>query len=798
MGGGFVALDAGMDDLLFHASCCANVDFFPYFCRMFYADIILPLPLDGLFTYIVPDVMRERVVRGARVFVPFGRSKTYMGIVVRTHENKPAFKCKEILEAPDPKPVLLPEQLKLWEWIAEYYMSVPGEVMKAAMPAALKSEEGYRPKTETWVKLSPGIRSEEMLHGVLDSLGRSKKQYKLLECFIGLASKVDPFGNDEAARRADVRTILDFSVAKDVLMNDSGVTSAIMKALLDKKIFVKFERQVARINDGDASRSDCLRPLNDAQQTAFDALKQGFGKHAVMLLHGVTSSGKTEIYTHLIQDALDEGKQVLYLLPEIALTVQITERLRRIFGNRLGIYHSKYSDDERAELWQKQLSDQPYDVILGVRSSVFLPFRRLGMVIIDEEHETSFKQQDPAPRYHARSTAIVLARMYGAKVLLGTATPSAESYYNATDGGKYGLVELKTRYRDIRLPDIHVVDTKDLLRRKIMKEPFSPQLLSAVRQALERGEQAILFQNRRGFAPMMECKVCGWVPKCRHCDVSLTYHRTTNALTCHYCGFTYSVPQVCPCCESTDLRSRGYGTEKVEDLLAVAFPQARIARMDLDTTRTRTAYEHIIADFASGKTDLLIGTQMISKGLDFDKVSVVGILNADAMLNVPDFRAYEHAFMMMAQVSGRAGRKNRQGMVILQTKNPGSEVIRQVVDNDFPAFYRTLMEERKMFRYPPFTRLVYVYLKHGNDNLVEEGAQELGKLLRHTFGSRVLGPDKPSVAKVKTLHIRKIIIKLELNIDLPGVRQCLRQMRSSLLGNKRFAALQVYFDVDPL
>ena len=445
------------------------------------------------------------------------------------------------------------------------------------------------------------------------------------------------------------------------------------------------------------------------------------------LLHGVTSSGKTEIYIHLIEQALQQGRQVLYLLPEIALTVQITTRLKRVFGNRLGIYHSRYSDAERVEIWQKQLSDHPYDIILGARSAVFLPFSRLGLVIIDEEHETSFKQQDPSPRYHARSAAIMLARMYeGCKVVLGTATPSAESYYNALNG-KYGLVRLSTRFEGIELPEVRVVDIKDLQRRKMMNGPFSPDLLAAVREAIAGGRQAILFQNRRGFAPWWKCKVCGWVPKCTNCDVSLTLHKSLNQLTCHYCGYTFPVPQVCPCCGSTELITRGFGTENIEDRLREILPEARIARMDLDTTRSRNAYSRIIDDFSAGRTNVLIGTQMVSKGLDFGGVSVVGILNADSMLNYPDFRAYEHAFTMMAQVSGRAGRKGGRGLVMLQTKSPDLPVIREVVAHDYDGFFKELMEERRAFHYPPFYRLIYIYLKHRHDEVADSAGIELRK-----------------------------------------------------------------------
>ena len=550
---------------------------------------------------------------------------------------------------------------------------------------------------------------------------------------------------------------------------------------------------MGRLNHGGEPHPEQIKPLSEPQQKAFDEIQSQFENKRVVLLHGVTSSGKTEIYIHLIQKALDEGSQVLYLLPEIALTVQMMERLRRVFGNRLGIYHSKYSDAERVEIWQKQLSDAPYDVILGARSAVFLPFQRLGLVIVDEEHETSFKQQDPAPRYHARSAAI----MMGSPVLLGTATPSMESYYNAQTG-KFGLVELKTRYQGIELPEIQVVDVKDLRRRKMMTGPFSPQLLTAMRMALDEKKQVILFQNRRGFAPMIECNACGWVPKCKNCDVALTLHKTTNMLTCHYCGHTYPVPTQCPACEGRDLRGRGYGTEKIEDQIRDIFPEARVARMDLDTTRSRNAYERLIGDFASGRTNVLIGTQMISKGLDFDRVAVVGILDADSMLNNPEFRAYEHAFMMMSQVSGRAGRKGKRGLVLLQTKNKELPVIQQVTNNDWPNFYADLIEERRDFRYPPFHHLIYIYMRHRHENVVDSAAIFMASLLRQSFGSRVLGPDKPGVSKVKTLHIRKIVLKLENGIGLRRVREYLRRAQTQLMQDKRNAALQVFFDVDPL
>lgn len=756
---------------------------------MKYVDVILPLPLDGTFTYSVPDGMEGKVVPGVRLLVPLGKSKKYIAMATRLHDDKPAFSCKPIEAVLDNTPSLLPQQMRLWQWIGYYYMAPLGDVYNAAMPGGLKSTEKFKPKMELYVELASTYRSEQALHVALNLVQRALKQAKTLTTFLTLSHWDSLDGNTP---REGIK-----KVTKEELMNESHCTAAVVKALIDRGILFTYELEIGRLNTNGESHLDLIKPLSLAQQDAYNGILMQMMKKDVVLLHGVTSSGKTEIYIHLIRKAIEEHKQVLYLLPEIALTVQIMERLHRVFGDRLGIYHSKYSDAERVEIWQKQLSDHPYDVILGARSAVFLPFKALGLVIIDEEHETSFKQQDPAPRYHARSAAIVLAKMYGAKTLLGTATPSMESYYNAQQG-KYGLVELKTRYKGIQLPEIQVVDVKDLRRRKMMSGPFSPQLLAAVREALKNGQQAILFQNRRGFAPMVECKVCGWVPKCKNCDVSLTLHKSINLLTCHYCGYTYPVPTECPNCGSTEIMGRGFGTEKIEDQIAEIFPEAKIARMDLDTTRTRNAYERLIADFSEGRTNLLIGTQMVSKGLDFDKVSVVGILNADSMLNYPDFRAYEHAFMMMAQVSGRAGRKGKRGLVILQTKNPTLPVIGQVVHNDYAGLYQGILEERRTFHYPPFFHLINVYVKHKYDKVCEQASHELSKTLRSWFGGRVLGPDKPAVARVKTMNIRKIVIKLENGIDQQKVREYLKFAQQQMGKDPRYGALQIYYDVDPL
>lgn len=738
----------------------------------------------------MPPAMEDSIGMGVRVLVPFGKSKRYIGIAVSMHDNEPeGYAVKDVEEVLDAAPVVTEQQYRLWQWIAQYYMSPVGEVYKAALPSGLKSEDGYKPKTELYVRLTEQFRNPVALRIANDMLARSVNQKKVFNDYLELSHWEAVIGGKEGAHPVEI--------TREELVNRHGATLNAVSQLVKRNILETYEVEVGRLNNAGEPHPENIKPLNDAQQDAYNKIVFSFIKKDITLLHGVTSSGKTEIYIHLIQKAIDDHKQVLYLLPEIALTVQIMQRLQRVFGNRLGIYHSKYSDAERVEIWQKQLSGHPYDVILGARSAVLLPFQNLGLVIIDEEHETSYKQQDPAPRYHARSAAIMLARMNGAKTLLGTATPSLESYHNAQTG-RYGLVELKQRYSGIELPEIQVVDVRDLQHRKMMKGPFSPTLINKIRQALDNGEQAILFQNRRGFAPMLECKQCGWVPRCQHCDVSLTLHKTTNQLTCHYCGYTYSIPTKCPCCEETNLRSRGYGTEKIEDYVCELFPDANVARMDLDTTHTRNAYERIISDFAEGRTNILIGTQMISKGLDFDNVSVVGILDADSMLSYPDFRAYEQAFMMMSQVAGRAGRKGKQGLVILQTKNTELPLIGQVVRNDYSALYKSIIPERQMFRYPPYFRLIYVYLKHKSDATVSSAAMLMGSYLRQWFGGRVLGPDKPAVARVKSLCIRKLMLKIENNLNPAEVRKYLLLARQQVLQDKQYNALQIFYDVDPL
>lgn len=818
-----------------------------------FVDVILPLPLNSCFTYALPETLAGNVQVGCRVVVPFGKKKFYTGIVQDIHCREPeGYEVKDVADVLDARPVLLASQFKLWDWVADYYLCTRGDVYKAALPSGLKLEsetivafnpdfepsgrlsdreqkvlsqlesEGetsvtclekscgvknmltlvkslldkeaimvkeelkrtYRPRTEVRVRLTAAARNEHRLHFFFDELQRrAPKQLDLLMRYLELSGSLGG---------SSVR-----EVSKAELLQRAQATPAVFNGLVEKGILEIYKQEVGRLDNSAVADLQPLNPLNVHQEKAYHAIINVFHQKNVCLLYGVTASGKTEIYIHLIAETIRRGRQVLYLLPEIALTAQITARLRRVFGARLGIYHSKFPDAERVEIWQKQLSGQNYDIILGVRSSVFLPFRRLGLVIVDEEHENTYKQQDPAPRYHARNAAIMLASYYGAKTLLGTATPSLESWYNAGTG-KYGLVELKERYTQIQLPEILPVDIKELQHKKRMNGPFSPLLLQHIREALEQHAQVILFQNRRGFAPMVECHTCGWVPRCKNCDVSLTYHKGLRQLTCHYCGYTMPVPRRCPACEGADLRSRGFGTEKIEDDIRVLFPEARVARMDLDTTRTRAAYERILADFEQGRTDILIGTQMVSKGLDFEHVNVVGILNADTMLNYPDFRAYERAFQLMAQVAGRAGRKDKRGRVVLQTKSIDHPIIAQVMANDFEGMASGQLAERQMFRYPPYYRLVYVYLKHRDEALLDVMAHAMAERLRAVFADRVLGPDKPPVARVQTLFIRKIVVKIETTASLSRVRQWLVEVQREVQSDERFRSLLVYYDVDPM
>ena len=819
-----------------------------------FVDVILPLPLPGSFTYRIGEVWAEMVQMGSRVMVQFGAKRYYTAIVVRKHDEEPQgdYEIKEVVEVLDAAPIVQPMQLKLWQWIADYYMCSIGDVYKAALPSGLKMEsetvveanpafvaedplkekeqqlldalllnpkqrvqqlltkcglksgmhhikalldkgalsidetlrEGYKPKSEVHVRIAEAYRSEEALNEALQSLHRAAKQQQLLLKLIELAECVAP----------------DFVVKKElsrsVLLKESGMAAAVLNGLIAKGFIETYVVEVGRLNDGAESGETLISPLSEHQQRAFDEIKEGWTTHDVCLLHGVTSSGKTEVYIHLIKEQLEQGRQALFLLPEIALTQQMTERLRHAFGNRLGVYHSKFSDAERVEIWNRQLSDTPYDVILGVRSSIFLPFKNLGLVIVDEEHETTYKQQDPAPRYHARSVAVMLAAYHKGKTLLGTATPSVESYYNA-QCGKYALVQMTERFSQVQLPRIEVVDLKEEYHKKRMYGPFSTPLHDAMRDALSEGKQVILFQNRRGYAPMLECAACGWVPKCDRCDVSLTYHRNMHQLECHYCGNVYNVPLQCPKCGTQALSKRGMGTERIEEEVRHFFPTARVARLDLDTTRTKNAYDKILSDFQEGRTDVLIGTQMISKGLDFDNVHVVGIMNADTMLNFPDFRSYERSFQLMAQVAGRAGRRGQQGQVILQTKGVDLPVIQQVVAHDYLGLYADQATERQLFRYPPFCRLIYIYIKGRDEADVVYAAEAMAAAMRSCFADRVLGPEAPAVARVHALHIRKIMLKAEPTLGVARVRQCLTEIQQSLAGQGLLQKVMVYYDVDP-
>lgn len=842
-------------------------------------DVVLPLPLAETYTYRLPERLQNRVAVGSRLIVPFGSKKIYSAIVVKVYSSPvaPHALLKDAVDVLDESPVLLPNQLWLWQWISDYYLCTLGEVYKAALPSGMKLESesivefnpdyddatplfpaeqyafdlmerlrtqkildlqksiqdnfrpasgtkdtrvnplrvikslfdkgalmmheqlqrNYRPKTVNCVRLTEAFFGEGRLNQLYEELRRAPKQADLLTRYLDLSKA-------SAALTLQNRSLL-VELEKSTLME--GQSEAAFKGLKERGVLEVYEKAVSRLGSEESSTlhpspiTPHLSPftphLSPAQQQAYDEIQTAFQTHDICLLHGVTSSGKTEIYIRLIQEQLEKGNQVLYMLPEIVLTAQLVERLRRVFGSRLGVYHSKYPDAERVEVWQKQLSAEPYDIIVGVRSSVFLPFQRLGLVIVDEEHETSFKQQEPAPRYHARNVALVLAKKTGAKTLLGTATPSLESYYNA-QMGRYGLVTLSERYGQVLLPQIQVVDIRQQRHRKEMKGAFSLPLLQAMQQALERREQIILFQNRRGYAPQIECQTCGWNPRCTRCDVTLTLHKSGRQLVCHYCGATYPLPQHCPNCESQDIRSVGYGTERIEDEIQHIFPQARVARMDLDTTRSRAAYERLLSDFQHGRTDILVGTQMVTKGLDFERVSLVGILNADTMLNMPDFRSYERAFQMLSQVAGRAGRRQRQGLVLLQTKSPELSVVHQVVNNDFSSLYRDQLEERQTFHYPPFTRLVNIVVKHRDSAVADRLARDLAALLRQVFGERILGPDTPAVSRIQLFYIRHLVLKVEATANMAEARRRLRQIQAHLLSQPQYKSAQVYYDVDPM
>lgn len=821
-----------------------------------YVDVLLPLAMKGTLTYGVPSHLQSLLKVGARVVVPLGKRKIYTGIAVRLHSTAPQedIQIKDILDIEDVQPIVYLHQLKFWKWISDYYLCTAGEVMKAALPSGLKLESettitrnddfdgdtldekeweiwqalkdkslriadlqksvkgnilrivsgmaekeavlvdeiltrNFKPKTIPYVRLTEAYFDEQRLNRFFGTLKRSQKQESTLLAYLDMSECA-------AALTLHNRSLLK-DVSKKQLLSHPNASDTALKGLKDKGVLEIYDVETERFKTQVQVEGIGQRALDEEQQRAYNEILNAWDNRDVCLLHGVTSSGKTEIYIHLIEQALASGKQVLYLLPEIALTTQITTRLGRIFGDKMGVYHSKFPNTERVEVWRRQISDHPFPIILGVRSSLFLPFDNLGLIIVDEEHETSYKQQDPAPRYNARDAAIVLAMSHGAKVLLGTATPSLESYHNARSG-KYGLVELTKRHGDVLMPEIIIEDVKELRRKKLMKTPFAPRLIDEVRSAIANKQQVILFQNRRGYSPVLECRTCGWTPRCQACDVSLTYHQSIGKLICHYCGASYDIPMACPNCNDTELRDMGYGTEKIEAAVKACFPEARTARMDLDTTRGRTAYERIINDFQHGKTDILIGTQMVTKGLDFDRVSVVGILNADQSLNVPDFRAHERTFQMMSQVAGRAGRRGKRGLVILQTRQPDEPVITQVKENNYQALFENQMEEREFFHYPPIYHIINIYLKHRDEHVVAEAAKQLASMLQPYFSGDILGPDRPAVARVQRLYIRKIMVKIAPNLNTRSVRRTLLAARDNLLVYDYYKTVNVYFDADPL
>ena len=744
-----------------------------------FADIILPVPLNGLFTYRVPDALEHIAVSGARVYVPFGKSRRVTGIIVRTHNNNPSsHTVKDILSVlDDTRPSILPHQLRLMQWMWEYYICSPGDVMKAALPAGLRpdssaKEQSFKPKITLFVR--PGRFTNP-------EFGKTAvKQKELYERFLVLSGI-----NENGAQTKPV--------TKRALMEGCRNTSA-FNTIVDNGLIEVYEVETGRLPDFKGTLCEPA-PLSPAQQNALSGIQEVFRSKNVCLLHGVTSSGKTEIYIHLIREQIKKGKQVLYLLPEIALTTQIEHRLQRVFGNDMCVYHSRCHDNVRVEVWNRLTGNNPYKLILGARSAVLLPLQNLGLVIVDEEHEPSFKQEDPSPRYHGRNTAIMLASIFGAKTLLGSATPALESYANAVSG-KYGLVTLTERYRGIRMPEIKIVDTADLRRRKYMQGLFSPQLIDSIGNALENRRQVILFHNRRGYAGTVECPDCGWVQKCNCCDVSLTFHKSLNSANCHYCGRSYRVPAICPECGGKNLRSHGFGTEKIEEDVAALFPHARIARLDLDSAKS--GYETILEDFQEGRTDILIGTQMVSKGLDFDRVSVVGVLQADSMMSYPDFRSTERGYQLMAQVAGRAGRKDLPGTVIIQTRQPDAPVMDLVRRNDYESFYQNQMDERRAFAYPPYSRIITAVIKGQNQDAVERTALSLRTELAGLIGQdKVLGPDAPPVPKIQYRHIRRIIIKLPLDLNVERSRTLLGEAVSRSLTHETASGVIVSFDVDP-
>ncbi|MDE7181214.1 MAG: primosomal protein N' [Muribaculaceae bacterium] len=817
-----------------------------------FAEIILPLPIYGTFSYSVPPEMEAMVQTGSRVMVQFGRKKYYTGIVERLHNDEPEYEVKPIMAVLDPMPIVKYPQLKLWNWIADYYLCTVGEVYKAAVPTGLKPEsetyvtlneeygrpegidlsereamvvmlleekkklrlsdidkelklkntasvvyglleqgivnidekvvERYRPKRTTMIELTLERGDHDGLHEFFDKTRRSSQQEKALVSWLDMSKWVQP--------GSDVR-----EVTRQELLQTAGISPAILRAMIDKGIFRQKVKCVNRYNP-QGTRTAAPPQLSEAQTTAIREIKNAYKDAQTVLLHGVTGSGKTEIYTRLINEMLDGGRQVLYLVPEISLTTQLTDRLRRVLGDRLLVYHSKFSDSERVDIWKRLLETTEPLVVLGARSSVFLPFSSLGLVIVDEEHESSFKQFEPAPRYNARDTAMVLASMHGAKVLLGSATPSVETYYKALNG-KYGLVTLSERYNGSVLPDVEIIDMREQRKKKLNSGILSEPMRLSIRRALKDGRQTILFQNRRGFAPVVVCKQCGWTPKCENCDVSLVYHKGNDLLKCHYCGFTRMLPSVCPACGQNSIETFGYGTERIAEETHEQFPEARVSRMDLDTTRNKEAHQEIVEEFARHDTDILVGTQMVSKGLDFGDVRVAGVINADTLLNFPDFRSNERAFNMLEQVAGRAGRRREKGQVIIQTTDPGNEVLKYVQTHDYRAFYDMEIKEREKYAYPPFTKIINIYLRSKDAATVDRAAILFAKQLRGIFGNRLLGPEKPFVGRVALWYLQLIMLKVEATASMKKVKEILRTLYEQCAVNTDIKNTQIYYDVDP-
>ena len=744
-----------------------------------YVDVILPLPFSDLYTYTVPVEMQYKIAKGYRVIVPFGTRKHYTAIVKRVHNYAPKdFKTKEIHSLVDSHLVVNDIQFKLWEWISFYYMSNIGDVYNAAMPSSMKSDNiksKFKPKTETFIKINTKID----LKLIIEIIGRAEKQQSLFK-------QIHNYFEEKSINK----------ISKAELSTFDNYSPSVLNGLLKKEIIQVLELEVGRINN-EVKPLRKPYPLSDIKSKSFQEIKSVFEKKTTCLLHGVTSSGKTEIYIHLIELFKTQGKQVLYLLPEIALTTQLKQRLIAVYGSKIGVYHSKINDNERAEIWRKMLSLEPYEIIVGVRSSLFLPFKNLGLVIVDEEHETSYKQNDPAPRYHARDTAIMLAHLFNAKTILGSATPSLESYNNAVIG-KYGIVNLKDRYNNLLMPDIKIENTYELIKRKNMKTVLAPALNTAMQQALEEGEQVILFRNRRGFSSLLECKQCAWNPKCSKCDVTLTYHKMRNRLICHYCNNSYKIPSVCPSCHSETLETLGKGTEQLEEEVSKLFPNNVVGRMDMDSTRGKDSYDKIIEKFRDKKIDILVGTQMLSKGLDFENVGVVGIISADSLLNYPDFRSHERGFQLMMQAAGRAGRSKKQGKVIIQSSDPTQPIYDYILNYNYEGFYIEQMDERKLFRYPPFTRLISIVFKDKNENKVDKGANLFANIIKPSLGNMVLGPNKPVVSRIQQYNIREILLKLDNNISASKIRDFLKQVEIQLRENIEFKYLHIYYDVDKM